>query len=207
MSDEEDFGFAEEDYGFEYDDAFGATSDPYGDDGYGEEDFGQTAEDIYGEDIAEEFVEEQQYEVEMGAYGEGGRVAFKPTAGDMQIVLNEGGLQSLSQAVGREYKDPLERFRGVVDAICRNLEIDDAIIVTLVDRSIHLKNIEYLNPVGYIFGYIATNGGRQMDNTEIQNIFKQIPTPRIQNLNVGMTPPDVIRYARFWMNFRRKFSS
>lgn len=215
MSD--DFAFAEEDYN----DPFGGydggyTDNNYGEDDYGEDDYGEddygeddyqySAEDVYGEDIPQEYVEEQQFETEMGAFGEGGRVTFKPTAGDMQVTLTEGGLISLSQAIGRDIKDPTNRFREIVDAVCRNLQLEEAIIISLVNKVIYLKNIEYINPVGYIFGYIATDGGKSMKKSAIDVIFSEISTPKIQNLNAGMEPPDVIRYARFWMDLRKRMN-
>jgi hypothetical protein len=209
MSDyDDDFIYAEESYGFEYEEGGGYEGgfveeepDPYGD-----EDFGDSPDDIYGEDIGEEFVEEPQYETEIGAFGEEGRITLRPTAENMQMVLNEGGLSGLSQVVGREYKSPGERFVGVVDAICKNLEIDEGDIQSMLGKSNRLKNIEYINPVGYIVGYLTTDGGKGIDKVKVDQIFRQIPEPRYKNLNVGIEQPDVIRYARFWVNFRRSWA-
>ena len=209
--DDYDFSSAEEKYGFENE--AGGGEDPYGEDPYGEDPYGEDpygeqiyGEQIYGEDIdsEEEYIEKQEFSNEVDSYN---RVAYNPTGKDMQITISEGGgLASLAQIMGREYKDPSDRFRGVVDAIARSLEIEEGIIGSLVSKIGKLKNIEYLNPVGYIFGYLATDGGKQMDNAAIQAIFKEIPQPRIQNINAGLEPPDVIRYARYWINLRRRLN-
>jgi len=181
--------------GFEEDYSIGGDS--LEEDGDYQQDFIQQEE--YGE-----YTEDgPEFQTEMGAYGEGGRVVMKRTIDQFSDLLAEGGLSSLRQAIGREYKNPIERFSGTVDAISRNLEIDEAIIESVLLKIISLKNIQYTNPVGYIFGYIATNGGREMDKSSIQDIFKKLNL--YNNItDAGMEPPDLIRYARFWINFRRQ---
>ena len=171
-------------------------------------------EDEYGD--YQDFIQEAQYDEyqeegpeyksEMGAYGEGGRVTMKRTVDQLNELLAEGGLSSLAQVIGRDYKTPGERFGGIVDAVCRNLDIEEDLIQSMLLKIPSLKNIQYINPVGYIFGYIATNGGSKMDKSKIDDIFNKLST--YNNVtNAGMEPPDVIRYARFWINFRRELTN
>lgn len=202
----ENYGDYVEDYGMEFEEDLQL---------YDEEDYGvDEPTENYGEDedYQQDFIQEEEYgeyaeegpefKSEMGAYGEGGRVVIKRTVDQFSELLAEGGLSSLTQAIGRQYKTPIERFAGTVDAVCRNLEIDEALIESMLSNIVSLKNVQYTNPVGYIFGYIASDGGRDMNNEKIQEIFKKLNT--YNNLtNAGMEPPDVIRYARFWINFRR----
>ena len=102
-------------------------------DEYGIENYDDQDEDEYGdyqdfiqEDQYDEYQEEgPEYKSEMGAYGEGGRVTMKRTVDQLNELLAEGGLSSLAQVIGRDYKTPGERFGGIVDAVCRNLDIEE----------------------------------------------------------------------------------
>lgn len=205
---QEDYEEYVEDYGIEfggdyegYDEGYGGEEDPTGfSDDYTDE------PDYIQENEYDEYAEEgPEFQTEMGAYGEGGRVEIKRTIDQFKDLLVEGGLSTLTQAIGREYKNPIERFSGTVDAVCRSLGIEEEIIETILLKILSLKNVEYINPVGYIFGYIATDGGREMDNAKIQGIFRKIDVYN-NMLNAGMEQPDVIRYARFWINFRRSLN-
>ena len=59
-----------------------------------------------------------------------------------------------------------------------------------------LKNPQYINPLGYILGYMATNGGEGMDKSQINKTLAYIPRLK----NYGFTEPDLIRYVNLWIN-------
>ena len=97
--------------------------------------------------------------------------------------------------------DPLEKFRVAVDAISRQLNSWEGItiredsIAAMIESAAALEAVEHKNPTAYILGFLATGGGRRIDQTELAKVLKTI-LPRAESGNVQ--PPDVIRYARLW---------
>lgn len=60
-------------------------------------------------------------------------------------------------------------------------------------------NISFINPSGYILGYIASNGGKNLNNQNVDYVFNNI-----LSLVESVTQEDVIRYARFYINISKK---
>lgn len=63
----------------------------------------------------------------------------------------------------------------------------------------NLKNPEYINPLGYILGYMATNEGKSMEKLQVKKTLDYVPRLK----NYGFTEPDLIRYSRLWLNLAK----
>ena len=67
----------------------------------------------------------------------------------------------------------------------------------LLSKVGNITNVQYKNPSAYILGYLALNKG-QIDKKRVKHIFNSV-LPDFKE--EGVTPPDVIRYARYWSLF------
>lgn len=118
-------------------------------------------------------------------------------------AFNRAGGTKLSELLSTpEGKSPEDLFLIKMDAFCRKLDSGNIVKITendiniLLDKTTVISNLKYKNYIGYVLGYIATQGGRTMDIKNIQEIINILP--KIDN-EAGIEPPDIVRYARFWM--------
>ncbi len=106
----------------------------------------------------------------------------------------------------RTKKSPIERFIESVNAISLDI-ISRENILDENDRKILLEYIkklekpEYKNATGYIFGYIVTNGGNEIDKLKLSKLVRLIQRNLIADSSVQ--PPDIIRYGRLWQNISK----
>lgn len=97
---------------------------------------------------------------------------------------------------------PRERFYKNVDAISRRINSENVVRVsqhdidTMLETATNVEDIQYRNPVGYVLGYLASGGGREMNRKKIMEIINDL-LPKLDG-DGGVEPPDVIRYARYW---------
>ena len=133
------------------------------------------------------------FEPEIGAFertGMGGRLG---------TVLVGGLIGDLQKKMMRELSSE-DRFKIYVDAISRKLSSDETVHISnsdidvMLDKVPAINGVQYKNPTAYILGFLATRGGRGMDN--VSNIIKNV-LPAIGD--VGVEAPDVVRYARYWV--------
>ena len=94
-------------------------------------------------------------------------------------------------------KDPIERVKGRIEAICLQTEIYDydniQELIDLYDNIDHNKK-QYINPTAFIFGFfVITN--KKIDKKKI-NELKKYNNILVDN-DVELV--DIIRYARFWL--------
>lgn len=163
-------------------------------DSYEEQDYGYGDDDNYGD----EDKGDDMYQTEIGAYervGQAGQLhdllSGATTITDMQNKLRNVNLS------------PRDRFIIYVDAISRRLDsegvvnLSEADINKILEKTKLISNLEYKNPVAYILGYIATKGGTKMDRTKIMSVIEKT-LPKLGDEG-GILPPDVIRYSRFWV--------
>ena len=100
---------------------------------------------------------------------------------------------------------PQEKLSEAVNAIAWNYKSDGVFsfserdIDELLGKIHLLDNPKVTNPIGYILGYVATNGGKNMNN--IESVMSKIKKGMIRDANVQ--PPDVIRYAKLWIRLQR----
>ena len=124
-------------------------------------------------------------------------------------------------------QNPDIRFRERIQAISRNY-IDNEIInykikgrkvkfdadtISDILKSVdYIQTVQYKNPIAYILGFFASNGGVEIDEESIQNIFKLVTDKKDKKGKVtkdaiikdgNVKPADIIRYANLWINIRK----
>lgn len=107
---------------------------------------------------------------------------------------------------GRRENIPLEdRFMITLDAVSRGLaedntaNISEADINIMLEKASSIENLKYKNPTAFILGYLASEGGRSLKKQVVHNVITKV-LPKVAG-NGGITPPDVIRYARYWKEY------
>jgi hypothetical protein len=78
---------------------------------------------------------------------------------------------------------------------------------TLKEKSANLRYIVKKNPTLYILGYVITNGGRAIDKERFDTLTNKRNMSLIRSVNTiyfkgEITPPDVLRYCRLWMEMK-----
>lgn len=102
-------------------------------------------------------------------------------------------------------RTPEDRFKIAVDAISRRLNGDNITPLTendinnMLEKTLYISGLQYMNPIAYILGFVATKGGKSMEYNDVMNTINNI-LPELKG-DGGVTPPDVIRYARYWNKF------
>ena len=114
-----------------------------------------------------------------------------------------GGGNILGDQNLREVTDPTERFKIRVNAMSKSLNDEELFVIgepdirTMLEKADQLQNVKYKNPMGYILGYLSTLGGKNFNTKIIKSIFKKLNDQKFKNS--GIMKPDVIRYARLWL--------
>lgn len=107
------------------------------------------------------------------------------------------------RGIDRAMQDPLERFQEYVDSIARNLRtwddvsINDTDIEIMFKKTRELKDVGYKNPSAYILGYLASEGGRSLNDPKGQGWKNSLKA--LSHLDESVLEPDIIRYARLWL--------
>lgn len=121
---------------------------------------------------------------------------------DIDIYLNDFSLKQ-----NKLFRSDIESFIINTNSIAR--EMVDNNILNNNDLENILENIKNLdkpnlkNPSAYILGYIASNGGRNLDIENYKkalNIIKRKKT-KYSLEDTSVLQPDIVRYARIWINF------
>ena len=151
-------------------------------------------DEYYEED---DYVQEQEFEQEFGQ-----EVNVFERVG----IRNEFIDINIDTEKNRTQKTPIERFVENINAIILDLMHKSNIFydkdITLILESISLlDNPSYKNPTAFILGYFATNGGNKIDKNKLKKTFDIIKNKEI--LDTSITPPDIIRYCRLWLNLRK----
>jgi hypothetical protein len=123
--------------------------------------------------------------------------------GSTLIGPSFGDLNEIAKKMRIISEDYSEQFALYVDAISRKLNSNEEIniseddITAMLNNIRKLKNVEHINPSAYILGYIASNGGKNMNIEKVKWVINVV-SPK---LDIGsVKPPDIVRYARFWMS-------
>nr|QBK85264.1 MAG: uncharacterized protein LCIVAC01_00730 [Iridovirus LCIVAC01] len=116
-------------------------------------------------------------------------------------------LQQIQKRARRQDLDPEDKFFlsfNVYSAIYqKELDITDEDIKYIVDNVYRIKNIGYKNPAGMLFGYYVLDiktKGVEINKRRLEKIFRLLPRVNIKD-DIFISKPDIIRYARFWINF------
>ena len=143
--------------------------------------------------------EEPRFEAEAKAYERVNR------GGKLVELLSSPAVLENTEKKGRESISPEDRFLINTDAMCRRLnseniaKISETDINNILEKTVDIVGLKYKNHVGYILGYIASQGGKSLKPEQIKLVIKNI-LPQVAEEG-GLSPPDVVRYARFWKEF------
>jgi hypothetical protein len=102
--------------------------------------------------------------------------------------------------------DAKGHFKETVNAIAQQLR-EDRIKLSgndleqLIETVDILKEPQYKNPTAYLLGYIASEGGRDIQRNNVNNVFKNI-LKTVSDKSVK--EEDVLRYTRLWYNLVRE---
>jgi len=156
------------------------------------------------------FAEEEEMFADYGAE----EPRFEPDAKAFERVGPTGKLAELLSSPtvlkdmgkkGRESISPEDRFLINTDAMCRRLnseniaKISELDITNMLEKTVDVVGLRYKNHVGYILGYLASQGGKSLKTEQVKYVIKNI-LPQVAEEG-GIAPPDVVRYARFWKEF------
>lgn len=135
----------------------------------------------------DEYDDENMFQAERKAYE---RAGYGGTTSDV-----------LGLRMTKAIQDPNERFNerlnGVFGDLRNNFEnitITNNDMEKLREKIESVDRIEYKNPTAYVLGYLATSGGKKIDDKILQDIFGILG--KISDLSVKQE--DVIRYCRLW---------
>lgn len=167
--------------------------DEYQDD-YQDEDQDEDQDDYQDED------EGQLFKPSIDAYK---RVGLPGNIISSLLGANLGGnFEDIQKNINRLVQDPSDRFIIYIDAISRrmidmniiNIDQNDIESILMKAKEIRL-HVEHKNPTAFIFGYLASRGGtdKTLNKTHVNNVLNMLSRLR----DDSVTPPDVIRYARF----------
>jgi len=174
----------------------------FGDD-YGGGDFG---DDYGGGDFDEEdYVQEPEMRPEMGAFDRAGGTGILGTKIDISELKGKK-MEDIAKKLSRISMGPEERLQIYVDALSRKFDDDGVVGISNenIDEMLSfissLKKPQYINPVGFIMGYVATQGGRSMIKESVRKTIGVVEKLKGEG---GMTGPDTLRYSTLWINLRR----
>ena len=138
----------------------------------------------------------------------------EPQFGQSIHAFKQAGLAPLglgTQDVGSYFGiakkfDAKGHFKETLNAIAQQLREDglrlsNDDIIQLIETVDQLENPQYKNPTAYLLGYIASNGGRDINKKTVNHVFTNI-LKTVSDKTVK--PEDVLRYARLWYNLLRQ---
>jgi hypothetical protein len=112
-------------------------------------------------------------------------------------------LQQIQKRARRQDLDPEDKFLisfNAYAAIYKSmLDITDEEIKYIRDNVYRMKNVGYKNPAGILFGYYILDGV-EINKQRLKEVFNLLPRVNDKD-DISITKPDIIRYARFWINF------
>jgi hypothetical protein len=158
---------------------------------------------------------------------------FKPSFKDMQRVvkgkgvqIGKGKLYDIEQELEKRARssNPKVYFRELVETIVGRISTyegpeNDYIELKKIINNFptleklykgieFIKNVQYKNPAGYLFGFLATNGDKDITDKYMKPIIKLLEEITDKKGNVikisviyedySIKPPDVVRYAKLW---------
>lgn len=163
-------------------------------------------QDMFGDDLFGDIeAEEPGFVAEIGAFeraGPGGRLA------EMLTVTDIKGKETLSSE-----DRVLLAINGIGNTLIDEKHITRNDLENILEMASVTENMKYKNPVGFILGYIGTNGGKLSVNSvktsssvdkkilnELKSNIKNINNKILPSIKdrMGIEEPDVIRYIRFW---------
>ena len=123
-----------------------------------------------------------------------------PHLGGILLSGNLGSnLTDIQKNIGRSVQDPVERFVLIIVAIIQNLPdlpgLNQEILVPMLENVRNIRDLQYKNHTAFILGYYVSDGGKRINKRKVDRVFQVLN----QLHDDSVKPPDIIRYARFWM--------
>ena len=213
--------YGDREYGEAGDGDRGDEDGGYGDEGYGE--------GGYGEELG------SGDEAQGGGQVDGGEFGVSFTDWDRvgipgKTSIGKGGIKDIETELAKRSRglDPKQHFKVIVDGISRKFmsdgvpikykigkteyDLNEESIKKINEGAEFVENIEYKNPVAFILGYFASNGGKKIEKQNIQYIMefvtdvkdKKGEVKKSADIQIGnVKPPDVIRYANLWIRISK----
>jgi len=102
--------------------------------------------------------------------------------------------------------DSRGHFKETVNAIAQQLKeerlgITNEDVNQLIEIADIINEPQYKNPSAYVLGYIASQGGQNINKRNVNMVFKNI-LKEVSDKSVK--EEDVLRYARLWCNLKKE---
>ena len=160
----------------------------YGDDPISGDDYGPYSDDEWKQDIGDAPPMQAEYKDRERA---GGSVS------GCWLTGPDGKALKTQDAKGR-FCLKVDAFCRNFDSSCNSIKIPEDQIQYLLNKSLQLNRIEFKNPTAYVLGYLVTAGGqRDITKTSLENVWKCYSD--LLSSDETIKQPDIIRYARLWM--------
>jgi len=156
-----------------------------------------------GEEFGDDYAEEDEYKPEADAWE---RVGMPGGLGGERIFgvgVEADQMRKMQRLADKSVQTAEEKLKINIDITGRELMAVDAPglsegdLAAIIEKVDYTDKPQYLNPLGFILGYIASSGGKQISNEKFHlaqrtNVFYKEGS--------GAKPEDILRYARHWIN-------
>ena len=98
----------------------------------------------------------------------------------------------------------LERFTEFTNSIALNIVNDfnrflfSGDVTNILNKIEKIDNTKYKNPLGYVLGYIVSNGTGNINRESLEKVFSKLDKFNELYPTANIKKADVIRYGRYW---------
>ena len=161
--------------------------------------WGKTEDDTDSDE--EDYFQDNNFKNEMNVYD---RIGMPQIEGGLNIFGNiEGKLGDINKKLDIISRSDEESFKIYVNAISRKImggsnifNLNNNDIVNMLKNIKNIKNVQHKNPSVYVLGYLASNKGKNITKESINIVINEV----LHEIEGNITGPDILRYARFWIN-------
>jgi hypothetical protein len=140
---------------------------------------------------------------------------FQAERSAFERISKGSKLAEISEVIEGKTKTREQRFYENVDKTCRRMmevnmpEISENDISNILQiASTKLTGTMFKNAIGYVYGFIASRGGRELEPEYVQKIIfgnknEDVEIKKLREVlfkEAGLKPPDIVKYARLWRN-------
>lgn len=117
--------------------------------------------------------------------------------------LNIFGYDNISKKLEKMSRNDEESFKIFVNAISRKIigsgnnifNLNNNDIKIMLKKTSELNNIKHKNPNFYVLGYLASNKGNEIKKDILNKVINNVA----KVINIQISGPSILRYARFWI--------
>lgn len=143
-----------------------------------------------GEEVPDEEKEEDLFQYE------------EPRYMDEINAFERAGVGSMANTSLKNVSNPIEAFRlrlsGVFNKVKRQSMLTEGDLAVMLEPIAIIENIKFKNPAGYLVGYIASEKGTRITEKGFKAAFDLLDIINDVKTMI-LSPPDIIRYAVFWI--------